>query len=76
MAAEKLALVKGFSRAVSGTKSKGPLERNQSKRVIVVGDECGFYFHPSDEDLSLGTPGTEKAARLTCLRDTSTLVPL
>jgi hypothetical protein len=26
--------------------------------------EGGFYFHPNDEDLSLGTPAREKPLRI------------
>ena len=36
------------------------LERNQSKRVPALSRECGFYFHPCDEDLSQGTPEMKK----------------
>jgi hypothetical protein len=36
------------------------LERNQSKRVLVESFLGGFFFHPSDEDLSLGTPEKKK----------------
>jgi hypothetical protein len=36
------------------------LERNQSKRALTKSFEGGFYFHPSDLDLSLGTPDRKK----------------
>ncbi len=36
--------------------SENALERNQSKRVLTKSLEGGFYFHPTDEDLSVGTP--------------------
>jgi hypothetical protein len=32
------------------------LEQNQSKRALDENHEGGFYFHPSDEDLSPGSP--------------------
>ena len=32
-----------------------PLERNQSNRAQAKSIQGGFFFHPSDEDLSLGT---------------------
>jgi hypothetical protein len=32
------------------------LEQNQRKRALTKSREGGFYFHPSDEDLLLGTP--------------------
>ncbi len=52
------------------------LERNQSKRVHAESFLGGFYFHPSDEDLWLGTPVKEKATWRVCFQGTSTLVPL
>jgi len=36
------------------------LERNQSKRVLGKSVNGGFYFHPTDEDLSAGTPVRKK----------------
>jgi hypothetical protein len=30
------------------------IEQNQSKRALAERTRGGFYFHPSDEDLSLG----------------------
>jgi hypothetical protein len=35
-------------------------EQNQSYRTLRKSIQGGFYFHPSDEDLSLGTPLREK----------------
>jgi hypothetical protein len=36
------------------------LERNQSQRALAESVRCGFYFHPTDEDLSAGTPVMKK----------------
>jgi hypothetical protein len=38
----------------------GDLERNQSKRALVESIKGGCYFHPTDEDLSAGTPVRKK----------------
>jgi hypothetical protein len=32
------------------------LEQNQNKRALTKSLKGGFYFHPSDNDPSLGTP--------------------
>src|ERR1035437_3500087 len=37
-------------------KMTGPFEQNQSKRALDESIKGGFYFHPTDEDLSAGTP--------------------
>src|ERR1035437_3088545 len=37
-----------------------PLERFSSSRGVSGTVQGGFYFHPSDEDLSLGTPERKK----------------
>jgi len=42
--------------------------RDQSNCVLTESLGCGFYFHPSDEDLSPGTPEEERAARKPALR--------
>ena len=39
---------------------EGAQERNQSNSAIAMCIQGDFYFHPSDEDLSLGTPLREK----------------
>jgi hypothetical protein len=39
-----------------------PQERFSNSLAIASTVQGGFYFHPSDEDLSLGAPD-EKAAR-------------
>jgi hypothetical protein len=38
--------------------------------------QCGFYFHPKDKDLSLGTRLRKKLLFKTERKDTLTLVPL
>jgi hypothetical protein len=43
--------------------SSHTLEQNQSKRALDEGLRGGFYFHPSDEDLSPGTPVTTPASK-------------
>ena len=38
-------------------------EQNQSNRALDKNLKGGFYFHPSDEDLSLGTPVTTPSSK-------------
>jgi hypothetical protein len=39
------------------------LEQNQNSRAQVKSLQCGFYFHPKDKDLSLGTRLGKKPLR-------------
>ena len=43
-------------------------ERNQSKRALTRNVRSGFLFHPTDQDLSVGTPEKEKATWLSAAR--------
>ena len=52
------------------------LEQNQSFRTTGECVQGGFYFHPSDENLSPETPVEEKAAWLYRFRPTPTLILL
>ena len=48
------------------TNPRNAIEQNQihvPRRRVVQG---GFYFHPKDKDLSLGTPDEEKATQRAC----------
>jgi hypothetical protein len=38
-------------------------EQNQSKRALDESLKGGFYFHPSDEDLSPGAPVTTPSSK-------------
>jgi hypothetical protein len=35
---------------------RGDIDLNQSKRALTKSLGGGFFFHPTDEDLSVGTP--------------------
>jgi hypothetical protein len=52
------------------------LERFSSSREVLKSVKCGFYFHPSDEDLSPGTPVEEKATWQWCFPSAPTGEPL
>jgi hypothetical protein len=39
------------------------LEQNRNSGAKVKSLQCGLYFHPSDENLSLGTPARKKPLR-------------
>jgi hypothetical protein len=43
-----------------GETGMNELEQNQNSRAQVNSLQCGFYFHPKDKDLSLGTRLREK----------------
>jgi hypothetical protein len=51
--------------AGSGLKPS-PGERFSCSRSVTGGAECGFYFHPTDEDLSVGTPLRKKPLSGSC----------
>jgi hypothetical protein len=54
-----------------------PLERNQSPYILMILVEGRHLLHPSDKDLSLGTPvAGARVDLIASLRDTPTLVSL